>query len=230
MEKDLGQSNYTAGLSLMLVVANALDATILREFLLCRFAGDTPHVETSLELEKGISLCRENTMQALLIDPKCSENAVSAAIEVSKKPSGPPVILLSDHFQEAFLLEVLPYEQISYLTRSLAPYELIRGLRQAILERNRAFDPSIFEKLTHAKGGWRYQPAEGERSLAKLTAQERVILKLLSTGMSISECATHLSITPSTVDNHRTRLMKKLDLHKAAQLTRFAIKTGLVIL
>jgi len=50
----------------------------------------------------------------------------------------------------------------------------------------------------------------------------------LAVGRSVRICAEHLKLSANTVDNHKSRLMKKLRLHKAAELTHFAIRHGLI--
>jgi DNA-binding NarL/FixJ family response regulator len=67
-----------------------------------------------------------------------------------------------------------------------------------------------------------------EAGLPCLTKREREILKLVAEGFSNKEIAAYLYISPKTVDNHRTNLMRKLDLHSAQALTSFALRFGLV--
>ncbi|MEP3275590.1 MAG: response regulator transcription factor [Stappiaceae bacterium] len=61
-----------------------------------------------------------------------------------------------------------------------------------------------------------------------LTPRERQILHLVAEGNSNAEIAERLSISPKTVDNHRTRLMSKLNVHSVAQLLAHALKEGLL--
>ena len=62
----------------------------------------------------------------------------------------------------------------------------------------------------------------------ELTARERQILHLIAEGLSNLEIAERLSISPKTVDNHRTRMMAKLGVHSVGQLLAFALKEGLL--
>lgn len=64
--------------------------------------------------------------------------------------------------------------------------------------------------------------------LEALTSRERQILHLIAEGCSNVEIAERLSISPKTVDNHRTRLMAKLNVHSVAQLLALALKEGLL--
>jgi DNA-binding NarL/FixJ family response regulator len=61
-----------------------------------------------------------------------------------------------------------------------------------------------------------------------LTDREREILQLVAESHSTKEIASKLAISVKTVDNHRTNLMRKLNLHDVASLTRYALETGLI--
>lgn len=63
---------------------------------------------------------------------------------------------------------------------------------------------------------------------AALTMRELQILKLIAQGIRNREIASELHISPKTVDTHRTRLMRKLNLRSAAKLANFAVRNGLV--
>lgn len=88
-----------------------------------------------------------------------------------------------------------------------------------------------FELLLN--GGGYYSKAvlaslRGQPRTAELTQRERQILHLIAEGCSNDNIAERLSISPKTVDNHRTRLMAKLNVHSVAQLLAFALKEGLL--
>lgn len=69
---------------------------------------------------------------------------------------------------------------------------------------------------------------EGAPDTNKLTARERQVLHMIARGQTNTEIAEQLSISPKTVDNHRTRLMAKLNVHSIAQLLAYALKEGLL--
>ena len=69
--------------------------------------------------------------------------------------------------------------------------------------------------------------APGAPALASLTPRERQVLKLLAGGMRPREIAQELAISVKTVEVHKQNLMNKLEIHSAAELTRFAIREGL---
>ena len=61
-----------------------------------------------------------------------------------------------------------------------------------------------------------------------LTDREREILQLVAESHSTKEIASKLGISVKTVDNHRTNLMRKLNLHDVASLTRYALEVGII--
>jgi DNA-binding NarL/FixJ family response regulator len=72
------------------------------------------------------------------------------------------------------------------------------------------------------RDGEKLDPAE------LLSPRELEVLKRVATGLSSKEIGTALGISPRTVETHRASLMRKLDLHSVAELTRFAMEKGLV--
>ena len=75
----------------------------------------------------------------------------------------------------------------------------------------------------------RPQPrAPGDSALERLSARERQVLAALATGESVQEVAFRCNRSPKTINNQRTNVLRKLGLRNTAELTRFAIRTGLV--
>src|SRR5205809_604350 len=72
------------------------------------------------------------------------------------------------------------------------------------------------------------QPPGDDDDLTRLTGREREILQLIAEGRTNSEIAATLSLSLNTVETHRKQIMKKLDLHKTAELVRFALRKQVV--
>ena len=66
-----------------------------------------------------------------------------------------------------------------------------------------------------------------EYGIDPLTSREREVLQLISEGHTTKEVANVLGISAKTADSHRTRIMRKLDVHETAGLVRYAIRVGL---
>ena len=103
-----------------------------------------------------------------------------------------------------------------YLTKPFAPAELLAAINGRLRRK------SLVPTLTH-------EAKLSQERLAKLlTGREMEIMAQVGRGLVTKEIAAELGISPRTVDVHRSNLMKKLDLHNASALARFAIKTMLV--
>lgn len=70
--------------------------------------------------------------------------------------------------------------------------------------------------------------AKSGRTPEQLTARERQVLQLVAEGKTTKDIASLLGIAIKTAESHRTRLMRKLDIHETASLVRYAIRRGLV--
>jgi DNA-binding NarL/FixJ family response regulator len=67
-----------------------------------------------------------------------------------------------------------------------------------------------------------------EPSWHVLTRRERQVIKMIAEGLKTREIAEELSLSPKTVEKHRTNMMNKLDLHSVSAVTLYAIQSGLV--
>ena len=115
-----------------------------------------------------------------------------------------------------------------YFTRRSLFHQFARGV--ALVARGgSAFGDDINEHLVTTHRGITVLPAVDEPSLTQLTPRESEVFEMLAQGFSVRQCADQLQLAQSTVDNHKTRLMKKLDVHKSAELTRLAIREGLIM-
>lgn len=96
------------------------------------------------------------------------------------------------------------------------PTDEMRNGFERVLDGGAYFSKGVMEALREAP------------ETAELTARERQILHLLAEGRGNREIAERLSISAKTVDNHRTRLMAKLEVHSIAELLAHALKEGLL--
>lgn len=96
--------------------------------------------------------------------------------------------------------------------------------------------PTFLEALNAVAAGRSYFSAFASGMLTELsvgganplTAREVEVLQLVAESRSSKEIASHLGLSPKTVENHRARIMEKLRLHDTAGLTRYAMRSGLV--
>ncbi len=209
-----------------LLMANSIDCEVISQ-LLTR----VPSLEVivaSVDSEGGFTAVRKLLPQVLLIDPKCASDSVSRTVESVIEGSSQRAILLDDRVREALVAAILPFPQVSYLTRQAGSHALTDAIKKVSSTGERVFDPAIASRITRSLRGWQLQLSPDQPSVAALTSRELEVLKLLAGGRSVRDCAEHLKLSESTIDNHKTRLMKKLQIHKLTELTHMAIRDGLI--
>lgn len=162
-------------------------------------------------------------LDATLISRQEDQDSSSLFEQIGKVP----ILLLDDDVNNGRLASILNAPRVGYLTRSAPFSELAAGIHR-LISGERVFDPAARSRLHQTPHGWQLRRDENGSHLATLTPREIEVLKLVALGHSVKDCAELLDLAPSTVDNHKARLMKKLGVHKALDLTRLAIREGLV--
>jgi DNA-binding NarL/FixJ family response regulator len=138
-----------------------------------------------------------------------------------------PVLVLDDDVNNGRLAWVLKMSNASYFTRD-APFPELAAAVTRLVAGERVFDPAVISRIQQTAHGWQFCANGNSTPITCLTRREVEVLTLVALGHSIKHCAKVLSLAPSTVDNHKARLMKKLGIHKSHELTRLAIREGLV--
>lgn len=133
------------------------------------------------------------------------------------------VIALSAYADKRFVLEMMEAGAKGYLVKASAGEELPRAIR-TIAQGQTYLCPEV--------AGTVVEEVRGHGSLAghapaRLGLRERQVLTLLADGNSSSEIGAQLHISVGTVEVHRRNIMRKLDLHSIAELTKYAIREGL---
>jgi DNA-binding NarL/FixJ family response regulator len=137
------------------------------------------------------------------------------------------VVLLDERTIDAHARQALRMEVAGYLTKQQSFAQFERALREAH-EGELVFAPDVSERLLYTNDGMRLAASRESTLLARLTAREMDVLVQISQGLTVKECARTLGISASTVDNHKARLMRKLNIHKTVDLTRLALAYGLL--
>lgn len=207
----------------------AEDHTILRDGLRAIF-GDYPEFEIVAEATDGleaIRLCTNLTPDLLLLDfsmPR--KNGVEAIPDIKKQSPRTKILMLSVHSSVEHVATAMQAGADGYALKDSKQVELLRAVRM-VLQGKKYIPEEVaeqYEDWTPATIGM-----TDERKMASiLTKREKEVLKMVAEGYTNKEIADLLYISPKTVDNHRTNIMRKLNLHNPQALTFYAIHIGLV--
>jgi DNA-binding NarL/FixJ family response regulator len=133
-----------------------------------------------------------------------------------------PVLILSIHPEEQYALRVLKAGASGYLSKDLAPEELVHAVQRVMLGK-KYITASIAERLVAAID----QDTE-KRPHEHLSDREFSVLKSLASGKSVSEIADSLFLSVTTVSTYRSRLMTKMNMKNNADLTLYALENNLL--
>jgi DNA-binding NarL/FixJ family response regulator len=152
------------------------------------------------------------------------ESGLQIAARLGTVSSPPRVLILSMHDNAEYVLESVRAGAHGYLLKDTAATELRSAIR-AVCRGESYFSPPVASRLSAAVRSEHETPAA---SLEQLTAREREVLEGIARGRTNKEIAAELGISYRTVETHRESLMKKLQIRTVAELTRFALSTGIV--
>ncbi len=152
-------------------------------------------------------------------------NGIEATRQLVAQQPDVKVIALSSYTDWLSVDDMLHAGASAYVSKASAGDELLRAIR-AVEKNEPYFSPEILLVLmTSAR---KSQLDEEMYIQSILTPREREVLCLMAQGKRSSEIALQLFIAVSTVDVHRRNIMNKLDLHNIAELTKYAIREGLI--
>jgi DNA-binding NarL/FixJ family response regulator len=150
---------------------------------------------------------------------------LQAARELSRRRPELRILILSMYDNEQYLFEALRVGAAGYVHKSVADRDLIAACRAAMRGETFLYPGAVAtlvrEYLARARDG-------DETPGSILTPREEEVLKLIAEGHSGKEIADTLVISAKTVERHRANLLAKLGMRDRLQLTRYAIRVGLV--
>jgi DNA-binding NarL/FixJ family response regulator len=130
---------------------------------------------------------------------------------------------------EVRLAAILCEPATSYFSRTASSQSLAAAMADMLLTGRRAFDPTLAPRIRRTERGFQLDYAAEQRSISILSQREQQVMRLLAEGRTVKQCAEMLGLSESTIDNHKSRLMKKLGIHKSSELAVRAIRDGLLI-
>ncbi len=207
----------------------AEDHTILRDGLKAIFV-DYQEFEIIGEAADGleaIRLCTNLTPDLLLLDFSMPRmNGVEAIADIKKQSPRTKILMLTVHSSVEHVATAMQSGADGYALKDSKQAELLRAVRMVL--QGKKYIPEAVADQYEVWGNSKVGMTDERRMASILTKREKEVLKLVAEGHTNKEIAELLYISPKTVDNHRTNVMSKLDLHTPQALTFYAIHIGLV--
>ena len=153
-------------------------------------------------------------------------NGIEATRQLVRRQPNIRVLILSMHAEEAYIVQALKAGAKGYLLKDSADVELLRAVA-AISGGASYFSPAVSKVLLNVYVRHLAEKGVTDR-FELLSEREREILQLIAEGHSNKEIAALLSVSPVTVETHRSHILQKLDIHNTAELVLFAVRRGVV--
>ena len=177
---------------------------------------------------KAIKLVEKLMPNMIIMDVSMPDmNGIEATRKIIAGIPGVKVIALSMHSDRRFVLGMLEAGASGYLLKDCAFGELANAIHQ-VSAGNTYLSPQIADVVV--KGYLNKANSSSVIGATILTSREREILQLIAEGLTAKEIAAHVFLSIKTIETHRRNIMQKLNMRSTADLTKYAIREGLVSL
>jgi DNA-binding NarL/FixJ family response regulator len=154
-------------------------------------------------------------------------NGLEATRQILKAAPATRVLMLSAHSDDAYVKNANEAGAAGFLLKQTSAHEVCRAIRE-VQKGKTFFSSAVSKRMDRLQTQASDRAGSFKEKMAKLTSREMEVLQLIAEGKANKETAAQLGIGIKTVEKHREHLMKKLDIHDTAGLTRYAISTGVV--
>jgi DNA-binding NarL/FixJ family response regulator len=203
------------------------DHTLVRERLvgLLQATGDMLVVAQAADGIEAVEKALETRPDVIVTDLSMPRlNGIEVIRRLHEALPDARILVLTMHQEEEYVLQAVRAGAAGYLVKDSAASELIAAVRN-LREGRGHFGPQASRTLAD-------QLQHPERTLddpyGRLTPREREVFHLVAEGLTTKEIARRLGISTKTAENHRARILGKLDVRNSAELVRYALRKGLL--
>jgi two-component system response regulator NreC len=172
----------------------------------------------------GLELVQRVRPDVLIVDLMMPGlNGLDLIKQVLKRLPRLRIVVLSMQSADSYVVEALQSGAAGYVLKETGPGEIIQAIK-AVVAGDRYLSPKLAQRVLDSSTG-RKKVAD---PYDNLTPREREILHLIIQGHTNVQIAARLVLSPRTVELHRSRIMKKLDLHNQTDIFRYALERGIL--
>jgi two-component system invasion response regulator UvrY len=201
------------------------DHTLVRDGL-CRLIDGENDMQVVGQTGSGheaVKLCKETKPNLVLLDYGLPDlDGLETTRQIAELGLGIRILILTMHASEEYATRLIQAGANGFLIKAASTDELLAAVRK-VADKGIYVSPSIMEKMITRVG----QP-QGDVPESSLSDREMQVLLRLARGATTREVAAFLHLSVSTVETYRSRILEKLNLRNNSDLTRFAIRRGLI--
>jgi DNA-binding NarL/FixJ family response regulator len=201
------------------------DHAVVREGLK-RIIAENPGMTVSGEAADGyeaLEVLKKHPCDVVLLDITMpNKSGLDVLKELHADSPRLPVLVLSMHPEDQYAVRVLRAGAAGYVTKESAPAKLVQAIRK-VVRGGKYVSPALAEKLVYDLGN-----AADKAPHEILSDREYQVLCMIASGKTVTNIAEELSLSVKTISTYRVRILEKLKMNNNAEMTRYAIKEGLV--
>ena len=209
----------------MIKVCVVDDHAVVREGLK-RIIAENPGMAVTAEAGDGheaLKVIQSEPCDVVLLDITMpNKNGLDVLKQLHSESPRLPVLVLSMHAEDQYAVRVLRSGAAGYLTKESAPAKLVQAIRK-VVRGGKYVSPTLAEKLVF--------DLDSDATKAPhqiLSDREYQVLCMIASGKTVTQIADELTLSVKTISTYRVRILEKLSMKNNAELTRYAIKEGLV--
>ena len=174
--------------------------------------------------ESSVQWCREHQVDVILMDMNMPGiGGMEATRKILRINPDARIIVLTVHTEDPFPTKVMQAGAAGYLTKCSGPDEMIQAIR-AVHAGQRYISPEIAQQIALSQ----FDPQQADNPFKMLSEREMQIMLMITKGHKVNDIALKLSLSPKTVNSYRYRLFEKLAIKGDVELTRMAIRYGML--
>ncbi len=179
--------------------------------------------------KEGIRLAKKHKPSIMIVDISMpGKNGIQMVRELKDVLPDTRFLIISMHSEAEYIVEAFRAGATGYMIKESAASHLNQGL-DTIARGELFLDSALSQEVVYRLLQDSADKADDDKDpYSTLTSREQEVMRMLAEGLNTKEVAAQLYISPKTVENHRTNLMKKLGLQSTVELVRYAARLGLI--
>jgi DNA-binding NarL/FixJ family response regulator len=175
---------------------------------------------------EAVALARTADVDLVVMDVAMPRmTGLQAAREIARRDPHPYILMLSMFDNEQYFFEALKAGASGYVLKSVVDHDLVRACHAAVRGESFLY-PGVESTLVRS---YLERLARGDAiPTSVLTTREEEVVKLVAEGHSSKQIAQSLVISVKTVERHRANILEKLGMRDRTEITRYAIRVGLI--
>jgi two-component system, NarL family, invasion response regulator UvrY len=173
--------------------------------------------------EEGLNEARGTEWDVLVLDLTLpGTSGLDLLKDLRRECPSLPVLVLSMHPPDQFARRAMNAGAAGYLTKDSAPTELVKAVTE-VMSGRRYLNPAVLDELV-----LQHQSDVSPRLHDLLSDREYQVLRMIASGLTVTQVATRLSLSVKTISTYRARLLEKMNMRTTAELMHYGIQHGLV--